>query len=155
MKTCPFCAEVIEAAATRCEHCGRDLATGSSEQAAPVFVETVWNPRVATMPSLVLPGAGQIYKGEILWGVMSFVAIAGSYLGFATRLPSLFATAQNDFYIAPGLLLHVMCITDAYMGDPDRVARRVFARAQEALQAGAAQEEAEGLRRAARRPIRP
>ena len=61
-----------------------------------------WNRRLAMLLSLVLPGLGQVYKGQMINGLAWFVATIVGYLAF----------------IVPGLLLHILCILGAGRGDP-------------------------------------
>lgn len=52
--------------------------------------------------SVVIPGAGQMYKGQILNGLLWFALVAVGYAAF----------------ILPGVVLHLCCVTGASMGDP-------------------------------------
>jgi predicted nucleic acid-binding Zn ribbon protein len=56
-KRCPFCAEVIHAEAKKCKHCGELL--DESLRAARAIQNKSWNPGVAAVLSLLIPGAGQ------------------------------------------------------------------------------------------------
>lgn len=71
----------------------------------PVIVRTPvqqWNPVAAMLLSLIFPGLGQIYKGETLLGLACMVAVPLGYIMF----------------IFPGIILHLLCIVTAAMGDP-------------------------------------
>ena len=61
-----------------------------------------WNPSVAAALSLVIPGSGQIYKGQTRGG---FLWLGAVVLGYMT-------------FIIPGVVLHVLCVMSAAHGDP-------------------------------------
>ena len=63
-----------------------------------------WEPGIAMLLSFLIPGAGQLYKGQALAGIVWFFAVCFGYL----------------ILIIPGLLLHLGCIVEAGMGDPHR-----------------------------------
>lgn len=60
----------------------------------------LWNPGVAAVLSLVIPGAGQIYKGQIFNGIFWLVCVIIGYVMF----------------IFPGVILHILCIVGAFSG---------------------------------------
>lgn len=67
-------------------------------------VARIWSPGVAAVLSLVIPGAGQIYKGQLGVGLLWLFFVTVGYL----------------LMIVPGLLLHIICIATAAQGDPTR-----------------------------------
>lgn len=63
-----------------------------------------WSPLVAMLLSLLIPGLGQLYKGQPINGIIWFVVVIIGYIAL----------------IVPGLILHLCCIVGAGMGDPYR-----------------------------------
>jgi TM2 domain-containing membrane protein YozV len=61
-----------------------------------------WSPALAAVLSMLLPGLGQVYKGQVLNGVVWFFLVGVGYLAL----------------ILPGLLLHFFCIVGAASGNP-------------------------------------
>lgn len=95
--TCPECSQQVSSAAASCPACGHPILGGSA--AGPA---ARWNPAVAALLSFLLPGLGQMYKGQVLNGVVWLFVVVVGYL----------------FLVAPGLVLHLCCILGAAMGDP-------------------------------------
>ena len=112
MKKCLFCDDDIQEAATLCRHCYSEIARNvAASVAAPITIAqpgSAWSPGVAAVLSLVIPGAGQIYKGQILNGLVWLVFVVVGYV----------------MLILPGLFLHVCCIVGAASGDPYAGSRR-------------------------------
>jgi TM2 domain-containing membrane protein YozV len=106
---CPFCGEEILRIARKCKHCGEFLdpalrAAGSSTYVTHTVVhrEPKWSPGVAAVLSLLIPGAGQMYKGHVLRGLLWLIFVPLGYI----------------MLVIPGLILHGLCIILAASGDP-------------------------------------
>ena len=56
-----------------------------------------WSPGVAALLSLLIPGAGQIYKGRVGAGLLWLLFVA---IGYA-------------MLVVPGLVLHLVCVINA------------------------------------------
>ena len=75
----------------------------------PIIIQQVsapqpkWNKGTAGVLSFLIPGMGQLYKGKPISGILWFVFTILGYL-----------------FIVPGMVLHVMCVVLATMGDPNR-----------------------------------
>ena len=63
-----------------------------------------WNPGVAAVLSLVIPGAGQMYKGQVGAGFGWLIVVVLGYM----------------LFIVPGLILHISCIVKAYSDVPKK-----------------------------------
>jgi hypothetical protein len=87
--TCPECKKEISDTANKCPHCGYIIR-----------LTRKWSPGIAALLSLVLPGAGQMYKGKVLVGLLWFMFVVGGYAILAI----------------PGLVLHLVCIFNAATG---------------------------------------
>lgn len=61
-----------------------------------------WSPGVAAVLSFFVPGLGQLYKGQILNGIVWFFLVGFGYLAL----------------ILPGLVLHFFCVLGALSGNP-------------------------------------
>lgn len=72
---------------------------------APPAPELKWNPTIAAGLSLLVPGGGHIYKGKIIRGF----------------LWTFFTAIGYGAYILPGIILHLLSISFAAMGNPLKV----------------------------------
>lgn len=61
-----------------------------------------WSPGVAALLSFFIPGAGQIYKGNVGSGLLWLFFVILGY----------------SIFLAPGIILHLICIVSATSGDP-------------------------------------
>jgi TM2 domain-containing membrane protein YozV len=61
-----------------------------------------WSPGLAAVLSFFVPGLGQLYKGQILNGIVWFFMVGLGYVAL----------------ILPGLVLHLFCIIGAASGNP-------------------------------------
>lgn len=107
MRRCPYCAEEIRKEAIKCKHCGefldfeiRSARFHNSQQDVRLYPK--WSRGTAALLSLLLPGAGQMYKGNLGVGLLWMLFVA---IGYA-------------MLIVPGLILHLICIITASSGDP-------------------------------------
>jgi hypothetical protein len=90
--SCPICKKEISRAATTCPSCGHPI--------NPQPIETSrrsWNPGVAAVLSLFIPGAGQVYRGQTGAGILWLIIVVGGYF----------------LFIIPGVVLHLICIFNA------------------------------------------
>lgn len=62
----------------------------------------LWSPGLAALLSFFLPGLGQLYKGQIINGVVWFFMVMFGYAAL----------------ILPGLVLHFFCVLGALSGNP-------------------------------------
>ena len=61
-----------------------------------------WSPGVAAVLSFVIPGLGQMYKGQVVNGFVWFLFTALGYICF----------------VIPGVILHLCCVIGAASGAP-------------------------------------
>lgn len=104
-RTCPTCGEAGNGQGW-CDHCHRRIGSGavvrvehrsSSRRPRRWMVQRSYLHWTAALMSLLIPGAGQVYKGRTLQGVAWFVAVLAGYLTVG----------------APALLIHLMCVVSA------------------------------------------
>lgn len=92
---CPDCHNDVSRAAIACPSCGHPIASQAVRK---------WNPGIAALLSLVLPGAGQMYKGQVFNGLFWFVLVITGYI----------------LFLLPGVILHLVCIVGASLGNPTK-----------------------------------
>lgn len=68
------------------------------------YAQKRFSPLVAALLSFIIPGLGQLYKGQPINGFVWFVIVIIGYVAF----------------IVPGIVLHLCCIAGAAMGNPYR-----------------------------------
>lgn len=95
--TCPACGNKVSMYAPSCPSCGHPFPAQAQQLA-----KKTWSPGIAALLSLVFPGAGQIYKGQVAAGLLWFFFVIGGYFMF----------------IIPGLVLHIVCIFAAATSEP-------------------------------------
>lgn len=60
-----------------------------------------WNPLLAAFLSFLIPGVGQLYRGQIAAGLLWFFLVPLGYV----------------LFVIPGLILHIICIFGAIAGN--------------------------------------
>jgi TM2 domain-containing membrane protein YozV len=105
-KRCPYCREIVSIRALKCGYCGEIL----DEELARERAQT-WNPGVAAVLSFLIPGMGQIYKGQVVAGLVWLFTLWGLYaMGF------LFLCCGGFIVLPLAVILHVVCLFDAASG---------------------------------------
>ncbi len=100
---CPECAKEVSSVAIACPSCGHPIMLPPPAASPPIAVAAPkWNPGIAALLSLVIPGAGQMYKGQVVNGLLFLLITA---VGYA-------------MLIVPGVIMHLFCIVNAASGDP-------------------------------------
>lgn len=65
-----------------------------------IILQPTWSPGVAAVLSFLVPGLGQMYKGQVLNGFAWFAIVVIGYIAL----------------IVPGVLLHFCCVIGAASG---------------------------------------
>ena len=79
-KACDFCAEKILVEAKKCKHCGEFLDGSRQSKNANQIALKTRESGMASLLSLLLPGAGQMYKGQALNGLAWMAVVLVAYL---------------------------------------------------------------------------
>jgi hypothetical protein len=61
-----------------------------------------WSPGLAAVLSFLVPGLGQVYKGQVINGIVWFCLVGLGYLAL----------------VLPGIMLHFLCVVGAASGNP-------------------------------------
>lgn len=105
---CPFCRDLIRADSLKCKHCGEILDADLLEERS----RRKFNPGVAALLSFLIPGLGQIYKGQVVSGLLCFFFITFLYaIGILTVL-----CVVGLVPLFAGLVAWILCIFDAASG---------------------------------------
>ena len=110
-RTCPYCAEPIALAARKCKHCGEILdpmlrdatAIAGSGGGSASVKEDRKDPGIAAVLSLVIPGAGHLYVGDIGIGLVLFLV---TFFGYLLVLPGLIAHLVSIFLASSAAKAH-------------------------------------------------
>jgi len=98
---CPECRREVSDAAPACPHCGNPNPSGYAATPA-VAVQDVryFSPGVAFLLSII-PGAGHLYKGDVIHGILWFLFTGVGYTAF----------------VLPGIILHFCCALHSMKAD--------------------------------------
>jgi hypothetical protein len=94
---CPACNKEISRVAVACPSCGHPINPVQVPVASQETPKRSWSPGVAALLSLIIPGAGQMYKGQVGAGLLWLIFVVGGYF----------------LFIIPGVILHLVCIFSA------------------------------------------
>lgn len=103
LQYCPMCRHQISPQAAACPSCGHPLRSGG-EQTVRYEIAPQWNRGIAAVLSFFIPGAGQIYKGQVIGGFAWLIAVTVGYV----------------MLWIPGAILHFFCVLTAATGDPHK-----------------------------------
>jgi hypothetical protein len=85
-RTCPYCMEEIQVDALKCKHCGEILDEGLRTSRK----RENYSRGLAAILSFFIPGLGQMYKGEIVGGLIWFFVVCFTYpccgIGFVVHV---------------------------------------------------------------------
>ncbi len=124
---CPFCDEEIKYAARKCKHCGEyldeDLYRQTLEDQEYIYQQPTktWSPGIAAVLSLIIPGAGQMYKGQIGNGIGWFIFICAGYFISSVLAVMVITIIIAPITLVPTILLHFLCIYYAAIREPYKI----------------------------------
>lgn len=111
IKRCQYCLGEIHIDAVKCKHCkefiNSNLRLDNDRSVINIVNITntknqLWSPGIAALLSFIIPGVGQIYKGNVISGLLwMFFTFIGYFM-----------------LLLPGIILHIICIIAATTGDP-------------------------------------
>ncbi|MGM0592287.1 MAG: zinc ribbon domain-containing protein [Halobacteriota archaeon] len=103
---CSSCGEVIKADAEICPNCGVRQHGGSGDE--------VKNSALSFVASLIVPGAGQVYNGQLGRGIAAFlgVGVADTIIVLLAVVLTLVLIGPLLFFLIP--VVHVLIAYDAY-----------------------------------------
>jgi hypothetical protein len=108
-KRCPYCRETVAIRALKCRHCGEILDAELAEERRP----RDFNPGVAAVLSFLIAGLGQMYKAQVLAGLLWFCLVSGAY---AVAIGMIGCCGIGILLLPFAFILHVICIFDAASG---------------------------------------
>ncbi|QEG23884.1 DUF4339 domain-containing protein [Mariniblastus fucicola] len=106
--TCCFCQNDVRPTSRKCQHCHEILDRADRSHYAYANAPNRWSPGIAALLSLLIPGAGQMYKGQVFNGICWFFFMPVCYL----------ICIMTVFLTPLAMLIHVCCIVGASQGDP-------------------------------------
>ena len=107
---CASCEGKVSEALETCPHCGHPLSSKSAKpkeirteqpQQQVIMMQSMPSNGIAAVLSFIIPGVGQMYKGYAISGLFWLLI---TIVGYA-------------FFVIPGIILHVICILGAAMGE--------------------------------------
>lgn len=111
-RTCPYCGGQIRPSSKKCPHCHEYLDEELAREREAAMRPKA-NTGVAAVLSFFWPGLGQIYKGQVLAGLLWWFLIIGIY---AASLALTAACCIGFLGLPVGIVLHLICIFDAASG---------------------------------------
>jgi TM2 domain-containing membrane protein YozV len=104
LTNCPDCKKEVSVRAATCPNCGCPIKKEINKQPDITEIKKDWSPGIAAVLSLIIPGAGQMYKGQVGTGIIWLLSVAVGYM----------------LMVVPGLILHLICITNASSGNRNK-----------------------------------